>query len=97
MRIKPKRHQDPRHLAQVRTLPCCACGAWPVEAHHIRIGTMGRKASDLETIPLCPRHHNEQHPDSFSIHRNPIEFTRVYGTERELLAKTLEQLKREAA
>jgi hypothetical protein len=91
--LHPKRAKSPRHLALVHTLPCCVCGAYLVEAHHIRVGTMGRKASDFDTIPLCARHHNEQHPDSYSIHRNPIEFEREYGSEREQLAMTLEKLR----
>ena len=45
---------------------------------------MGTKADDAWAIPLCSRHHNEQHPDSLSIHRNPIEFRLTYGTEDEI-------------
>ncbi len=55
-RIKPGRVEDPAHLDQVRNLPCCICGTWPSEAHHIRDGQVGtgQKAGDDEAIPLCP-------------------------------------------
>lgn len=60
---------DPRrsrsHLDFIRGLPCCACGRGPrSEAAHIRAGTdggMGIKPSDQWTVPLCNRHHREQH------------------------------------
>lgn len=60
---------DPRrnrgHLDFIRSLPCCVCGKGPrSEAAHIRAGTdggMGVKPSDRWTVPLCPRHHREQH------------------------------------
>ena len=42
-RIKPGRVEDREHLARVAMLPCCVCGHWPVEVHHIRAtGGMGR-------------------------------------------------------
>ena len=89
-RIKAKRLHDPAHLARVASLPCCACGASPVEVHHIRDGVgMGQRASDHETIPLCPYHHRTG-PTAF--HAGPRYFEALYGTERELLAETLERL-----
>lgn len=101
-RIKPGRVEDPAHLARVRSLPCLICGKTPSEAHHPRIGgTDGpggaQKAPDAMALPLCSRHHNEQHPDSLSIHRNPIDFRAAYGDEVHLLARTLEALKTQEA
>lgn len=88
-RIKAEPIRDPKHLARVRALGCIVCGAKPAEAHHPRPGQgTGTKAGDDQAIPLCSRHHNEQHPDSWSIHRNPREFRRDYGTEAELLDRT---------
>ena len=96
-RIKPGRVEDPAHLARVRSLPCIACqiggGAQttPTEAHHIRDGQgMGQKAGDHEAIPICSFHHRTGFN---SIHLSPITFQWLYGTERELLARTLEALK----
>ena len=46
------------HMARVAQLPCVICGAWPVHVHHCFHGRYGaRKASDFDTIPLCPRDH----------------------------------------
>lgn len=94
MRIKPRRVQSKIHLAMVAALPCIVCGARPVEVHHIRNGYgMGQRASDLETIPLCPGHHRTG-PDAF--HAGPRTFEARFGTERELLARVVAML-REAA
>lgn len=51
------------HLAFVRTLPCCVCGRTRgVEAAHASGSRgMGQKCSDLDTMPLCRLHHEEQH------------------------------------
>ena len=46
------------HMAAVARLACVICGAKPVEVHHVISGRYGqRKASDLDTIPLCIWHH----------------------------------------
>jgi hypothetical protein len=71
-------------------LPCCVCGFWPVEVHHIRAGVgMGQKASDLETIPLCVWHHRTG-PQAF--HNGPRIFQALFGMERELLAQTTKKM-----
>jgi hypothetical protein len=47
---------------------------------------MGRKASDLDAIPLCPRHHRgTDHPATPSIHLAKRAFIEKYGTEADLL------------
>lgn len=48
---------------------------------------MGRKASDFQTIPLCPRHHTD---GGFGIafHAGKKTWQATYGTERELLSLT---------
>lgn len=59
------------HLNYIRGLPCTICGN-PIEteAAHIRfadaragkpITGMGTKSDDLFALPLCNRHHAEQH------------------------------------
>lgn len=46
------------HMGRIAQMPCAVCGAFGVHVHHIRTGVgMGRRASNLETIPLCPEHH----------------------------------------
>ena len=106
-RIKPQRQEDPQHLDALRRFGCWACredglGRVDAEPHHPRTGGKegpgaGQKAPDSEAIPLCRRHHNEQHPDSLSIHRNPIEFRARYGTEAEIRDRVAQAMQREAA
>jgi hypothetical protein len=96
-RIKAGRVEDPEHLARVRSLPCLICGRTPSEAHHIRDGVgVGQKAGDDEAINLCPMHHRL---GGFGVafHHAPREFQAKFGTERELLARTLEMLKSQEA
>lgn len=71
LRQRRPRIKNERHLKFIRALPCLICGrAPPSEAAHIRLsdasydvfnpGT-GRKSDDSQTLPLCGRHHREQH------------------------------------
>jgi hypothetical protein len=47
-----------RWMGKVAALPCCICGATPVQVHHIREGQgASQRAQDTLTIPLCPDHH----------------------------------------
>jgi hypothetical protein len=59
------------YLHYIRGQPCCICGDdVSVEAAHVRSGWveddkpvtgMARKSDDRWTLPLCGRHHREQH------------------------------------
>lgn len=61
----------PKHLDFIRELPCLLCpDTTTVEAAHIRYGDpradkpitgIGIKPDDAFAIPLCGRHHREQH------------------------------------
>ena len=60
-----KRYRKPKHLAYVRSKPCCICKTdYEVHAHHIMYaqprGT-SLKVCDSFTVPLCPYHHMELH------------------------------------
>lgn len=67
LRQREPRERDNRHLAYVRSLPCCVCGSTRnVEAAHIRMGCeaigkpptgMQEKPSDKFSLPLCHYHH----------------------------------------
>ena len=71
MMLKRPRIKDNEHLAFVRALPCCICGDdTSTEAAHLRAGNldygkrhtgMAEKPSDKFALPLCGRHHREQH------------------------------------
>jgi hypothetical protein len=68
--FKQPREKDNRRLAWLRTQPCVICGNVNTEAAHIRVGSinhgkrptgMQEKSSDKWAVPLCNRHHREQH------------------------------------
>jgi hypothetical protein len=71
LRQREPRVHDEKHLKFIRSQPCCLCGDnTSTEAAHIRVGSiphnknhtgMGEKPSDKWTLPLCNRHHREQH------------------------------------
>lgn len=83
------RRADPKHLARVRELGCIICGG-PASAHHIRHGQgMEQKADDREAIPLCYYHHQGEQ----GIHHlGTKRWQAIYGTEQDLLQKTLQLL-----
>ncbi len=52
--------RNPQYRAFIRRLPCVACGSTRrVEAAHTGPHGIGQKASDLQTIPLCPYCHQK--------------------------------------
>ena len=67
LRQRAPRQEDPKHLAFVRTQPCCIRGCRrQAEAAHIRFAcpAIGKeytgkaeKPDDRWTVPLCPYHH----------------------------------------
>ena len=58
----------PKHKAFVKTLPCCHCGAYGTDPHHMisvdKMGSTGSTTSDLALMPLCRADHNAVHADS---------------------------------
>ena len=65
------RIRDEGYLDWIRQQPCCICGDDVfVEAAHLRVSSinigkngtgMGEKPSDKWALPLCGKHHREQH------------------------------------
>ncbi len=77
------------HMARVAQLPCCVCGSRPVEVHHVISGRYGqRKASDLQTIPLCHYHHL----GAGGIHTNKSLWEETHGPDTDFLAVVADQL-----
>lgn len=70
---RPREHDD-KHLDYIRGLPCVICGDnTSVEAAHIRMmdPSIGKpmtgiatKPDDKFVVPLCGKHHREQHSGS---------------------------------
>ena len=77
------------HLSKVASLGCLVCQR-PANVHHIRpVGLgMGMRSGHYQTIPLCREHHQGQ----FSIHNCKEQFEARYGTEHEMLQKTLKEI-----
>lgn len=71
LRQREPRQRDNKHLDFIRSLPCCICGDdTTTEAAHIRVASlangknatgMSEKSSDKWALPLCGKHHREQH------------------------------------
>jgi len=92
LRQREPRQRDERHLDYIRSLPCCICGGIDTEAAHIRTASlahgkqhtgMAEKPSDKWALPLCNRHHNEQHS------MNELAFWKQYDIDPFMLAITL--------
>lgn len=93
LRQREPRQHDNKRLEFVRSLPCCICkDDTTTEAAHIRTGSlahgkshtgMQEKASDKWTVPLCGKHHREQHT------MNELEFWKKHGIDPFMLAMRL--------
>lgn len=92
LRQRGPRERDNKHLDYIRSLPCCICGGIDTEAAHIRTGApehgkpstgMAEKPSDKWAVPLCNRHHREQHS------MKELEFWKCHGINPFILAMTL--------
>lgn len=78
-----------RHMGRVAQLPCCVCGAYGVQVHHVREGQgMSQRASDFLTVPLCPPCHTGPN----GIHGNKSLMKIQKLDELDLLARTIERL-----
>lgn len=70
MKRAPRQFND-KHLDSLRELPCCVCGNnIETQAAHIRYSEarvakdnpgVGQKPHDFWCVPLCGKHHDEQH------------------------------------
>jgi hypothetical protein len=92
---KAKPAADREHMGRVAQLPCVVCRrlgyeTYGVEVHHLRAGQGSKRASDKDTMPVCPPHHR----GPLGIHGLGTKgFPKHYGfTELALLADTQEML-----
>ena len=96
IREKGRAKLERLHKGRVAALGCWVCGL-RASVHHIRdsaeTGT-GLKASDFETIPLCPDHH-QNGGYGVAYHAGSEIWEKTFGTQQEMLTavmKTLERL-----
>lgn len=64
--MRREQRKFPRHYAYVKTFPCAVrgCPNRPSDFAHLRSAAnsgMGLKPADYYGVPLCRRHHMEQH------------------------------------
>ena len=87
---KTKHEQE--HMNKIADFGCIICYKMgfpksPCELHHIKDKRgMSKKASNYEVIGLCPLHHRN---GKESYHYSPKEFTKKWGTQKELLEYNL--------
>lgn len=87
LRPKRTRWECEKYTKWAKRQPCACCGQQADDPHHLigyGQGGMGTKAHDLFVIPLCRAHHDELHADMKA-------FEEKYGTQPELLLKTLDR------
>lgn len=87
LRPKHRRWENPKYTRWAKAQPCVCCNQPADDPHHLigyGQGGMGTKAHDLFVIPLCRAHHDELHADI-------VAFENKYGTQPELLLKTLDR------
>lgn len=78
------------YMGKVAALGCVICQG-PAEVHHIKTGQSGIRASNYDTIPLCPTHHrNGGH--GVAIHAGIQTWQKRYGQELDHLQKVRETL-----
>lgn len=88
-------------MDRVAALGCIACknegaGYVPACVHHLKTGMgMGQRASNFQTIPLCPTHH-QNGGFGVAFHAGSREWQKNHGTETELLAQVMGLLELEA-
>ena len=76
-------------MDRVAQLPCCTCGDWPVQLHHVREGQgMSQRASNYLVVPLCPPCHTG--PSGF--HGNKAMMKIKKWDEMDMLADTIKRL-----
>lgn len=79
-------------MDSIVNLGCIVCAlqghpGTPAVVHHILKN--GRRQSHMETIPLCPGHHQTGNGvDKISRHPYKSRFEAAYGTEQKLLDQT---------
>lgn len=83
------------HMSKVASLGCIVCRMAGLESapeiHHIGSGTMGKRASNYEVIPLCHIHHRTG-GHGVAVHSGRRTWEANFGTEKELLAQVMEMV-----
>lgn len=93
-------YKNKQHLAKIAMMKCVACAIekpkYPnipgrLEIHHKTGCGLGKKASDLLTIPLCNYHHQKGNR-GFAIHRGILDWEDKFGSQQNLILEIHEKL-----
>lgn len=84
------------HMDKVSALGCIVClnnGYYdtPAEIHHIGNGTMGKRGTNYETIPLCHIHHRTG-GYGVAVHSGRTQWEVNFGDEQDLLKQVQDML-----
>ena len=70
------------YMGLVAQLACVCCRQPGVVVHHVIHGRFAqRRASDMDTIPLCPEHHR-------MLHDEPAAWKAAFGLDTDYIAST---------
>jgi NADH:ubiquinone oxidoreductase subunit F (NADH-binding) len=89
--------EEKQWMSDIASLGCVVCrnegyGESPAEVHHIRSGKgKGQRASNLESIPLCPAHHRIG-GYGIAFHTGKAAFIKRFGDEEALLEQTIKDV-----
>lgn len=90
-------YKDKKHLGKIATMKCVACAKEKaaritrLEIHHKTGCGLGKKASDLLTIPLCNFHH-QSGGRGFALHRGVEIWQDKFGRQEDLILQIHEKL-----
>lgn len=93
-------YKDKKHLGKIAFMKCVACEkekpekpniAGRLEIHHKTGCGLGKKASDLLTIPLCHYHH-QGGERGFGLHKGIEIWEKKFGRQEDLILKIHEKL-----
>ena len=92
---------DKKRAKDLHEIGCIVCrlhyGIWSEpEIHHLKgyqWSSMGKRANDQHTIPLCPIHHRHGAKAHVGYHQLPGRFEDFYGSQEYLLEQTNKLIK----
>ena len=90
-------YKDKKHLGKVALMKCVACAKEKagrntrLEIHHKTGCGIGKKASDLLTIPLCNFHH-QSGGRGLALHRGIDLWEEKFGTQQDLILQIHERI-----
>jgi len=94
-------YKDPKRLADIAAMKCIACSKadlkqlFRTEVHHLIGYGIGKKSSDLFTIPLCSFHHRLGNKGE-AIHSGIKSFEANFSTQEDFLLQVNTMIEKNA-